>query len=257
MDDLLKQLPDLTREFFNYGPYALAALFLLFLAPKHTKRFIDSQQQDPVKRNLLCGIAIGNWLVAFLMCFYIYSNWSPTKAYQGSLGVHNEDSSFLTVDPNSYIATKEIDDNHIEWIFAFISPNGVIKKDDQFKFFHHFKEQVTSYSIDADLLKSGKITLRASKEDPSKLILNGSNEILEPIASFRLPKHETSFMAAYADTDDTAAIIKNLLSSNKHFQDIGRRKLYSKSTTELQQMLQTPNLPEKARIEIENVIKRR
>jgi hypothetical protein len=265
MDATLDQLSVLTKELVDYGPYALLAIFLLYIAPKHTKRFIDCEETDSTKRRLLCSIASGNWLVVFVMCVYIYTNWSPTKVYEGSLGIHGEESEFFTIDPNSYIATNEVRDK-IEWLFAFVSESGAIKKNDRFRFIHEYKGTPLSYAVPASALKSGKIHITANSANPSQLMIDMDNDPdtasvpLKPtVASFESPEPSGGFMAAYAAPapTDHAAIIRQLSSSNRYFQAMGRRKLQAKTIQELQLMMSTPNIPQKAKREIQTVISRR
>lgn len=265
MDALLEQLPAVTKELVDYGPYALLALFLLIIAPKHTKRFIECQDTDKTKRRLLCTIASANWLVVFVMCTYIYINWSPLTAYQGTLGIHGEETVFYTIDPNSYIATNEVHDQ-LEWVFAYISANGAIKKEDQFRFIHEYDGTSKNYSLAASKLKKGKIYISANSTDPSQLMFDDDNNpqtdsiLLKPIAQYQPPEHSGGFMAAYAapaPANNNAAIIRKLSSSNRHFQAIGRRKLESKSIQELQLMLRTPDISPQVKRQIQTVISRR
>jgi hypothetical protein len=265
MDAAFDQLSGFTKELFDFGPYALLAIFLLYIAPKHTKRFIDCEHTDPTKRRLLCAIASGNWLVVFVMCVYIYTNWSPVKVYEGSLGIHGEESAFFTIDPNSYIATNEVR-NKVEWLFAYVSESGAIKKNDRFRFIHEYNGTPFSYSISASELKNGNINIIASSTDPSQLMLDMDNDpgtapvLLEPtVASIETSEPSGGFMAAYAAPapTDNATIIRQLSSSNRHFQAMGRRKLQSKSIQELQLMMSTPNIPQKAKREIQIVISSR
>ena len=50
MDAALDQLSGITKELVDFGPYALLALFLLYIAPKHTKRFIECNDTDKTKQ---------------------------------------------------------------------------------------------------------------------------------------------------------------------------------------------------------------
>lgn len=263
MEETIEQLKEITFILFDYGPYALAALFLLYIAPKHTKRFIDCQVKSKKKQNLLLAIAVGNWAAAFIMCFYIYTNWSPVITYQGDLGLHSEESSFITVDSNSYIASHEAssNDDKLSWQFAFITSGSTAKTDEYFKFAHQYIDNFKYYKIPVALLKKGNIEIIADLKDPSKLILNNGEHtpyILEPVASYLPPKHPNQFMAAYAISPaNSARIIRKLSSKNPRYQVIGQRKLSSLTPVELRQLLQTPALSAQAKRHIQAALNRR
>ena len=264
MEETIEQLKEITFLLFDYGPYALAALFLLYIAPKHTKRFIDCQLKNKKKQNLLLTVAIGNWAAAFIMCFYIYTNWSPIITYQGELGLHSEDSSFSTIGSNSYIASDapDNDDDKLSWQFAFITSNNINQKDDDFKFSHTYKDHSTKYyKIPVELLKKGSIEISANHTDPSQLRFeNGVTApyIMKPIATYQPPTHPKGFIAAYAITPaESAKIIKKLSSRNTRFQEVGRWKLRSLTPVELRQLLQTPGLSAQARQHIQAALNNR
>lgn len=263
MENFLGQLEGISSTFIQYGPYALAALFLLYIAPKHTKRFIECQLKNKKKQNFLLGVALSNWLVAFLMCFYIYNNWSPVVTYQGSLGKHSEDSSFLTIDQQSYIASHESagNDNKIIWQFAFISSGGVIKTDESFKFTHKYHDKFTDYEIPVSELKESTIKIAAKPNDPSKLIYqhnSATQPTLTPVASYTLPIHSQGFMTAFAiSPPDSARIVKKLSSPNSHYQVLGKQKLRSLDKAELKQLLRTPNISSQAKRHIQSTLNRR
>jgi hypothetical protein len=262
MEGQLEELSHIIRELFEYGPYALAALFLLYIAPKHTKRFIDCQLTSKKKQNFLLTVAICNWLVAFIMCFYIYNNWSPVVTYQGSLGKHSESSSFITIDPNSYIASHESAGNgdKINWQFAFISSGGTIKQNEAFKFTHEHNDTFNDYEIPVNDLKEGNIKISASPDNPAKLIYHGAqtSSILQPIASYKPEKHPQAFMTAYAlSPADNVRIIKKLSSPNSRYQIMGKRKLRTLNKVELRQMLQTPNISSQAERHINSTLNKR
>jgi len=254
MEETIAQLKEITFILFDYGPYALAALFLLYIAPKHTKRFIDCQLKSKKKQNFLLAVAVGNWTAAFIMCFYIYTNWSHVVTYQGELGLHSEDSSFSTIGPNSYIASDapDNDDDKLSWQFAFITSSTISQKDEDFKFSHTYKDTPTKYyKIPVELLKKGNIEISANQENPSQLRFeNGITTpyIMKPIAAYQPPAHPNGFMSAYAITPAASTkIIKKLSSRNSRFQEIGRWKLRSLNSVELRQLLQTPGLSAQAR----------
>ena len=271
MDALIDQISTLSQELINYGPYALLALFLLIIAPKHTKRFIECQETDKTKRRLLCTIASANWLVVFVMCTYIYINWSPVTAYQGTLGAHGEESVFYSSDSNSYITTNGAHNNKLEWVFAYITDGGVVKQEDRFRFTHEYKKVNTDfpmyadYSIQASTLKKGKMRITRNSTDPAKLMIDADNDpetaptLLKPDTLYQALNHSGGFMAAYAAPApaDNATIIRQLSSSNRHFQAAGRRSLQSKPIQELRLMLQTPNISAKVKQQIQTVISSR
>lgn len=271
MDALIDQISALSQELINYGPYALLALFLLFIAPKHTKRFIECQETDKTKRRLLCTIASANWVVVFVMCTYIYINWSPVTAYQGTLGAHGEESEFYSSDSNSYITTDGAHNDKLEWVFAYITDGGVVKKDDRFRFTHEYNKanadfpMYAEYSIPASMLKKGKMHITRNSSDPTKLMIDADNDpdtaqiLLEPDTHYQALNQSGGFMAAYAAPApaDNATIIRQLSSSNRHFNAAGRRSLQSKPIQELRLMLQTPNISAKVQQQIQTVISSR
>ena len=266
MEGVIAQVKFLAELLANYGPYALAALFLLYLAPKHTKRFIDCQKTSKKKQNFLLTVAIGNWLAALVMCFYIYVNWSPVITYQGDLGKHSTKSTFVTVDANSYIASQEDTNDRFNWRFAFISQNEQIKQNASFNFTHIYKDEFSDddfhdYEIPVSQLKQDNIKITPNPNNPALLMISYGDQPateLEPLASYLPPAHPKQFMAAFAISPaDSAAIIRKLSSSNIRSQVIGKRRLRSLSTPELRQLLQTPNISAQARRHIQRVLNRR
>ena len=266
MDKFIEQIEYMATILANYGPYALAALFLLYLAPKYTRRFIDYQNQNKKKQNFLLTIAVGNWLVALVMCFYIYDNWSPLTTFQGELGKHSTRSTFVTIDPDSFIASKDATNDRINWQFAFISQNKQIKDNASFNFTHVYKDEFSDddfhdYQIPVSELRKNDIKISPNPDNPALLMISYGEQPavkLEPVASYLPLPHKQQFWAAYAiSAADSNRIIRNLSSSNLRSQVIGKRQLRSLMTPELRQLLQTHNISAQARRHIESTLRRR
>src|SRR4051812_40148225 len=82
-------------QLFTYGPYAVLALFVLWVAPAQLKAFRQGARGSPTQQAVSGFVTIGCWLIVFAMVYYIYLFWPPRTVYLGSLGTHPASAQFF------------------------------------------------------------------------------------------------------------------------------------------------------------------
>lgn len=157
---------------FTYGPYAVLALFVLWVAPRQTKTFGICPKQDKAQRFLCGSVAVGCWIVVALMVWFIYRDWPPRIIYQGSLGTYGQDTVFMTQDDDFYIATEMMRDNLLKWKFAIVI-ESISRRDPKrsYQFTHLYKGSPKDYEITLGDLQAGYVNLHHDLNNPDKLIL--------------------------------------------------------------------------------------
>jgi hypothetical protein len=252
--------PDLL---FTYGPYAVLALFALWVAPRQTKRFLDCK--ETVSRYVCGGVAVGCWVVVALMVWFIYQNWPPRTVYTGSLGTHGEETKFITADQDFFISTQLISGGRLKWNFAIVSETPRFDPEKCYAFSLIHKDTHQDYEIMAELLKAGSLRFHPDPNDPSFLLYDHDRNPQTPyeryptIAASRSESPLTLgwTSAAFAQDDRHRELIQALSSNNEYFQAQARRQLRDLSDPELQNLLQRDDLPFQARRQIEAELQRR
>jgi hypothetical protein len=64
---------------FTYGPYAVLALFALWVAPRQTKLFLGCVRDGAAARTLCGAVAAGSWLIVAAMVVLIWRSWPPDR----------------------------------------------------------------------------------------------------------------------------------------------------------------------------------
>lgn len=250
-------------QLFSYGPYAVLVLFVFWVAPKQTKVFLDCDgSKDKLKRNLCGGIVVTCWLVVVLMVVFIYRNWPPLTVYQGDMGRHKPNVEFATQSEHLYLSQTDLQVNGtVLWNFAIIDGSHP-DPDKEYRFMYLRDGHPLDYALVAKNLTAGFNKVSADPNDPRKLIVSnkatGESMSLPPLAGNETnQKAKGNFMVAYAEDGDYQYLVDALASDNAAFQAQAREQLRSLPKEVLENLLAQQNLPEKARQQIEEELKKR
>jgi len=252
--------PDLL---FTYGPYAILALFALWVAPRQTKRFLGCK--ETVSRSVCGGIAVGCWVVVALMVWFIYQNWPPRTVYTGSLGTHGEETKFITADQDFFISTQLVNGGRMKWNFAIVSETPRFDPEKCYAFSLLCKGAHHDYEIMAEILKTGSLRFHPDPDDPCFLLYDHDRNPQTPYERYptiaacrREPSTTVGWTSsAFAQDDKYRGLIQALSSNNEYFQSQARKKLRDLSDAELQNLLQRSDLSSQARRLIEAELRRR
>ena len=250
---------------FTYGPYAVLALFVLWVAPRQTQQFIQCKTLNPGSRYLCGGIAVGCWMIVGLMVMYIYHAWTPRTVYTGSLGTYGEEVQFIPVHQKFFISTQLRPDGRLTWNYAIVADLGTGDESYEFTYVWGREDmEFTDYAIRPELLKRGPLRFAAKVGDPSSLLYDDDGDPETPwlplpaiVAAHDTSQGINSWMAAYAAETPSREWIKALDSNNRYFQAQARRHMRKLSNSELQALLKTNDLSERIRRSIVREIQRR
>ena len=243
---------------FTYGPYAVLALFGLWIAPRQTKLLLGSNREDKVAHYLCAGIAAGTWLVAGAMVWFIYSSWPPKQVYEGSLGSYDESTQFYPSHPDFFIATSSTHgNNRLLWKFAIVTRSGRIDDEPVYTFSRSVKGVFFDYEIPAKLLKERKLRLFSRPESPNILFYDDDGDRstapveYKPAFAASVKKDSTpGWIAAYAQENQERQVIQQLRSPNPFFRAQGRAKLRQMPPEELPGLIESEALPPQLRREL-------
>jgi len=265
MEDRAMDLSNWVELLFKYGPYAVLALFALWVAPRQTRQFIECKARDQGTRYLCGGVAIGSWSIVVLMVAFVYGAWSPRTVYTGSLGTHGDDVQFIPIHREFYISTQPRPDGRLTWNYAIVAELGNENEPYEFTYVWGAGEaEYTDYAIAPELLKQGPLRLAAGKGDRSVLLYDDDRDPQTPAQPFPViarahtaPKGFSTWMAAYAAEPAGQEWVRALDSKNPYFQAQGRSHLRKLSNNELRAAMRTDGLSKRARRSMSKEMKRR
>lgn len=106
----------------RFGPYAVLALFVLWVIPHTSKRLRDLPDRAPRSVQVCTGIAVViSWTVVLLMVGYIALKWSPVRVYHGQLGMLNESEKIVPISDKVYVKAKGLEDTRKDrWDFVLV-----------------------------------------------------------------------------------------------------------------------------------------
>ena len=111
-------------QLFTYGPYAVLALFVLWVAPAQLKAFRQGLRENRTQQAVSGFVAIGCWLIVFAMVYYIYLFWPPRTVYLGSFGVHRADAHFYPAAPSGelFVSSRPVGTgNRLAWDYVIVT----------------------------------------------------------------------------------------------------------------------------------------
>lgn len=227
---------ELSRLLLSFGPYAVLALFALWIAPARTKEFISSK--TGIEKKYCCGVATGSWLIVLGMVAYITINWSPKQVSTGSLGKLNPEMQILPTPPSEidlFVKNEGSGNNPSgsnRWGYALI-------KGPEFKNLNACAAFTVFWTIDN---KDHTVDF----EVPVKNLLS-SNNIKFPFDLIDLTNTEEGKVVNYIDGhwQETGLCYEENLSANLDF--IKAAHAESEKIQEISQNLQSDNSANRAR----------
>jgi hypothetical protein len=253
-------------QLFTYGPYAVLALFVLWVAPAQLKAFRQGARGSPVQQAVSGFVTVGCWLIVFAMVYYIYLFWPPRTVYLGSLGIHRAGALFNSTSPQLFIASHPVGSgDRLSWDYAIVTDTRGLAATDKFAFAYQWgpnAQDYTDYYLPLSVLQKRRIDARADPDHPDDLLYDDG----DPAAPSKLPRyagarvpalptaHAALIATAHAEARgaiDKSVLIEWLASSNPNLRAQARAQLRQLSPDELRQLLQTPGLPAAAKQQIE------
>ena len=258
---------DWVDQLFTYGPYAVLALFILWVAPNQTKIFLDCPREHP-RRQLFClTVAAASWAVVLVMIGYISINWPPKVVYEGRFGTHDGVVEFLSVSDGFFVSQKEIN-GRLYWSYVIIEKT-LYDENQDFQFTHQWGlgiNEYKDYRISQVALKKTKINFESDPENSSILRYDHDNDINTPSEIYTLEANASTTLdnlnfigaRAYAQApEQNAFLVEWLVSPNANLRAHARAQLRTMSSEAVQQLLNLPNLSDIARQQIEDELRRR
>ncbi len=253
----------------TYGPYAVLAMFALWIAPQRTKIFAEGKKEDSGARALHAATAVMSWLIVGLMTWFIYQSWPPKKVYIGSLGDHSEDIQIYSLDEGLYVR-GEAKGRRMGWRYAIVAKNDPLEKDPSFTFAFYWgpsEEDFRRYALRESSLSEGRIDLMPTKDDPTRLYFDHDGDPKTAIVKFpeladaaRSVPVRAGFISAFAQTSSDAqvlSILRSLESRNRYIRAQARHSLSRLKTNDLSSILRRTDLSDRTRRIIEAEIRRK
>src|SRR5215471_909957 len=106
---------------YTYGPYAVSALFLLWVAPAQTKAFCSLARGDRPQQTLKAGIAITCWLVVLGMIGYITSFWPARRCILDHSAFTRRKGSSLSTTPELFIRSTVVPGKRLKWDYVIVT----------------------------------------------------------------------------------------------------------------------------------------
>ncbi len=277
----MEHVNDVTTLLWDYGPYAVLALFALWLAPRRTQVFMACSDAPAAKLKLrVCAsIALTCWAVVGVMVWCIYSNWSPSRTFVGTLGVFGQNAEFIPTDGDIYISVDGNRDQglaNLIWKYAVVVDRSAKNLGDkQFLFRYYWKPHSPEnnlYALKLSQLEQRSVNFKADKNDPSKLLWDDDGDpktLPVPYPVVASTQAGTSHFAdglfistAHAeermlDAARAQTLLNALDSSNRFFQAQAQDRLRTLSPTDLQRLLSEPALTSGARQQIDHELQKR
>jgi len=254
-------------QLFSYGPYAVLALFALWVAPTQLKAFRQVPRENRVQQAVSGVITIGCWLIVFAMVGYIGRFWPPRTVYDGSLGTYVGPVDFYSQEPDLYFSSHPVHSNRVEWRYVIVTdsrlPDAKAAADD-FRFSYQWgdgTDEYADFSLPRNLLQKRRVDLYPDPDHPHVLVYDDDSDPAQPrkalhvtntqVAALSTTRAALFVTAAHAQAGvDKSVIVDWLASPNGNLRAQGRGQLHQISPDELRQLLQTPALPSTARDQI-------
>lgn len=135
--------------FLKFGPYAVLALFVLWVIPHTSKRLSGVTNNAPKSVQVCTTIAVGiSWAVVLLTVGYIVLKWSPVRVYHGQLGVLNESEKIVPVSDRLYVRARGIMETRQErWEFVLVDREDDVDRAETADFVYFWGEGDDDYNV--------------------------------------------------------------------------------------------------------------
>lgn len=227
---------------FKFGPYAILALFVLWVTPRASKRMQDITKTAPKAVRVSATVTlVASWAVVLVMVAYVLFKWSPVRVYDGSLGVLKQSEQVYPLDENVYVKMEGTQaPGREKWRFVLVDSESHLNKEDKVHFTYYWgsgDEQYTDYSIPVAVILEGKTTdfhLSKKKAEMEYTWKDGNWKLAEYAPENKSLAFNWSWNA-YAD-DKLQKISEKLASPNRVTRAEARKDMRELSMQELQQL---------------------
>lgn len=159
MDVNLEVWPELI---FKFGPYAILALFVLWVAPRASKRMQALTKTAPKAVRISATLTLfASWAVVLVMVGFVLFKWSPVQVYDGELGVFKQSAKIYALDDNLYVKVEGTEaPNREKWHFVLVDRERALKDSDFADFTYFWGKQdheYTDYSIPLNVILAGEV----------------------------------------------------------------------------------------------------
>ncbi|MGD8380257.1 MAG: hypothetical protein PVI37_04700 [Gammaproteobacteria bacterium] len=240
MDVNLQSWPDLL---LSYGPYAILALFVLWVVPRSSKRMqAVTENAPPFMQATASAAVVISWVVVLAMVAYVLVKWSPVRVYSGQLGVLKQNEQIYPLDDNIYVKVSGIEiPGRERWQFVLVGKERNINRDGDADFTYYWGDgpnDYTDYIIPiASIVDGAPRKFRFTKKDPEK-VYRWENQRWEvaigPIHTQSQNLFGPGWTAYAADQPPNLSKIRSELASpNRVLRAEGRKALRSLSDGQL------------------------
>lgn len=135
--------------FLKFGPYAVLALFVIWVIPHTSKRLRDLPERAPRSVQVCTSIAVVvSWTVVLFMVGYIAFKWSPVRVYHGQLGMLNESEKIVPISDKVYVKAKGLDDTSKDrWEFVLVTREDELDRKRTVDFVYIWGEREDDYNV--------------------------------------------------------------------------------------------------------------
>lgn len=149
--------------FLKFGPYAVLALFVIWVIPHTSRRLRDLPERAPRPVQVCTSIAVVmSWAVVLFMVGYIAFKWSPLRVYQGQLGMLDETEKIVPLSDKLYVKAKGLENtNKDRWEFVLVAREDELDGRGTADFVYIWGEREDDYNvyrIPIDVIVDGQAT---------------------------------------------------------------------------------------------------
>lgn len=233
---------------FKFGPYAILALFILWVTPRASKRMQDLTKSAPKPVRVSATITlIASWAVVLVMVGYVLFKWSPVRVYEGTLGVLKQSEAIYPLDDNVYVKMEGTRaPGREKWKFVLVDSENNLKKQDKVYLTYYWGEQenqYTDYSIPVGAILDGshadfRLTQKIPEAEFTWNAEGWKQASAEPGRT--VPMSAAWIRTAHAD-DGLNRIARNLGSVNRVLRAEARKNMRRLSSEQLKELKQLTN----------------
>lgn len=135
--------------FLKFGPYAVLALFVIWVIPHTSKGLRDLPERAPRSVQVCTSIAVViSWAVVLFMVGYVALKWSPLRVYHGQLGMLHESEKIVPLSDKLYVKAKGLENtNKDRWEFVLVAREGELDNRGTADFVYIWGEKEDDYNV--------------------------------------------------------------------------------------------------------------
>lgn len=245
-------MPDINLEvwpelIFKFGPYAILALFVLWVAPRASKRMQNLTKTAPKAVRVSATVTLfASWGVVLVMVGFVLFKWSPVQVYDGELGVLKHTAKIYPLDDNLYVKVEGTQaPNREKWHFVLVDRERALDENEFADFTYywgHQEHQYTDYSIPLKFILSGEVkNFRFTRRDAEAAYVwsDGDWKVASAV-TVQKPIAFNWHWDAHAD-NGLQVIAVELVAPNRVVRAKARKELRGLSDEELKQLLEMSN----------------